>query len=119
MANTTIYRVQDREGRGPWRPGFSHKWVESRPDHENLPPWYVEFGNIHFTADPRDYTGSGCRTIEQLRRWFTLSEYVTLEAYGYQPVVLDHVNVLAESDVQVFFTRRIPLNFRVYPVRLY
>ena len=39
-----IYRVQDAQGRGPWKPGFSHRWVEDRPDHYNLPPWFVEFG---------------------------------------------------------------------------
>lgn len=25
----TVYRVQAEDGRGPWRPGWSHRWVEA------------------------------------------------------------------------------------------
>lgn len=38
MSNTVngkrkIYRVQDADGRGPFKPGFSRKWVIDRDDH--------------------------------------------------------------------------------------
>jgi len=46
MQELFVYRVQDKEGRGPWRPGFSQIWVETRLDHMFLPPWYVEFGRV-------------------------------------------------------------------------
>jgi hypothetical protein len=39
-----VYRVQDVEGRGPWRPGFSRLWVRDRDDHDNLRPWVEQFG---------------------------------------------------------------------------
>jgi hypothetical protein len=42
-----VYRIQDKKGRGPYRPGFSSQWVEDRDDHDNLFPWYQEFGPIH------------------------------------------------------------------------
>ena len=44
-AREVIFRVQDAEGRGPWKPGFSSQWMdEARP--EWLPPIYDEL-NIH------------------------------------------------------------------------
>ena len=33
-----VYRIQDNEGRGPWKPGFSSQWVIEREDLENLLP---------------------------------------------------------------------------------
>ena len=41
----TVYRVQDADGRGPFKPGFSHQWVEERADHENLLPWFNILNN--------------------------------------------------------------------------
>ena len=83
---SAIYRIQDKDGRGPWKPGFSHRWVEIRPDHNNLPAWYEEFGPLHNYISYGEHCGSGCKTIDQLRRWFTKSEYRTLLKYGYRAV---------------------------------
>ncbi len=106
-----VYRIQDKDGRGPWKPGFSHKWVEDRDDLDNLPPWYVEFGPIHTRAYTWESVGSACRTVEQLRRWFTRSEYGTLIRHGYQAVKMDASRILAASDIQCVFTRsNKPLN---------
>lgn len=43
---TRVYRTQDSEGRGPWRPGFSRVWCDAEfgPGAESLPPWGAEFG---------------------------------------------------------------------------
>lgn len=49
--STTIYRVQDAEGRGPWRPGFSKYWVCDRDDHDVLIPWMKECA-LRFGAEP-------------------------------------------------------------------
>lgn len=120
--SATVYRVQDAEGRGPFRPGFSHWWVEERADHEKLLPWMVEFGP---DAIPRDgwpfgkHFGSACRTLEQLRRWFTASEYATLQSYGFQAVEMDVSRVLRESDIQLMFQRARPLRSGTQPVVLY
>ena len=115
----TIFRVQDKDGRGPWKPGFSQTWVEDRPDHDNLPPWTVEFGRIdrQFIVGPA--YGSGCLTLEQLQRWFTESEYKKLLACGYRAVKMEVDRVLAESDIQCVFRRYEPLKNDVTEIDLY
>lgn len=117
-----VYRVQDVEGRGPWRPGFSRLWVRDRDDHDNLRTWVEQFGVgiIPRTGWPfGKHFGCACRTLEQLRRWFTAEEYATLQAYGYQAVSMDVQRVLAESDIQLVFQRARPLRAGVEPVELY
>lgn len=120
--STTVYRVQDVDGRGPWRPGFSRIWVQERADHANLLPWPQEFG---MGILPRGdwpfgkHFGCACRTLEQLRRWFSPQEYATLQSYGYQAVQMEAARVLAESQIKLVFQRPRPLRFGAEPVSLY
>lgn len=113
-----VYRVQDKNGRGPWKPGFSHKWVEVRPDHDNLLPWYVEFGRVDRHAVIGMAIGSACVSLDQLRRWFTPSEYAKLRKLGYEAVQMEAC-VLAKSQVQCFIQRAKPFQKDVEPVNLY
>lgn len=116
----TIVRVQDHEGRGPFRPGFTLKWSEDRPDLDNLIPWPLEFGlEIRNRALYGMKMGCGCRTVDQLRRWFTESEYRTLLGFGYHAVEMEVGTVLAESHLQLIFSRSKPLNVDVVPFELY
>ena len=115
-----VYRVQDKEGRGPWHPGFSHRWVEDRPDHENLGPIYADPG----CPDMGCLTGFvaygvACRTVEQLRRWFTPSEYAKLCMFGYQCVSMYADRVMFDTGTQCLFGRMLPLRFDAMPVDLY
>lgn len=105
-----VYRIQDKDGRGPFKPGFSHRWVEDRPDHDNLIPWFAEFGAIHLKMERRCRGGSACLSQEQLRRWFTKSEYETLLALGYEAVEIEADRILAQSEIQCFFECQKPLN---------
>lgn len=123
MSAGTVVRIQDPQGRGPWRPGFSHVWVEDRPDHDLLLPWWQEMGWVNHKATPHMYIGCGCRTVEQLRRWFTPGEYRTLLLYGYRAVTLEVGRILGESEIQVVFERARPLReagqaFDLYPVEV-
>lgn len=106
---TLIYRVQDREGRGPWRPGFSEKWVDYSEDKEVLLPTYIEMPGA---ADRRTigyHVGVGCIYPDQLRRWFTAREYATLLDYGYRCVTFMGKAFLGESETQCMFESRKPL----------
>ena len=100
-----VYRIQDKDGRGPWKPGFSQKWIEVRDDHDNLPPWFYEFGPVHNKAFTWESVGSACLTIDQLRRWFTESEYRTLLRHGYKAVKMEASRILGSSEIQCVFTR--------------
>jgi len=114
-----IFRIQDKDGRGPWKPGFSHKWIETREDHDNLPPWPLEFGRVDRQLFLGEHAGSGCLTLEQLQRWFTPSEYKTLLKYGYRAVKMEVNRLLAHSDIQCVFGRTKPLKEDFIVVELY
>lgn len=114
-----VFRVQDKDGRGPWKPGFSHQWVEDRDDHENLVPWLLDIGPAHLKMDPSKHAGTACESMEQLRRWFTHSEYNKLLKFGYRTVSLHADKILGRSDIQLVFERRLPLNKHVSIICLY
>lgn len=117
--STIVYRIQDADGRGPFKPGFSHRWTEDRPDHENLVPWFVDLGRMDLRMIAGMAGGTACRTLEQLRRWFTPSEYATLQRFGYQAVQLEAGRIIGESGIQLFFERCRPLKEGAVPVELY
>jgi hypothetical protein len=116
-----IFRVQDESGRGPWKPGFSQRWVEDRPEEEfaKLVPWPIQFGNVLRRSIVGMALGCGCRTLEQLRRWFTQTEYATLRSFGYRAVKMEVGRILAESEIQCVFERARPLREGAEPVELY
>lgn len=114
-----VYRVQDDSGRGPWRPGFSKYWCEDREDLDNLIPWTVELPTVLLKRTAGMHMGCGCRTLEQLRRWFTPAEFKTLNQFGYASVQLEATRILGESDIQLVFERVLPLANCVVPVELY
>lgn len=118
-----VFRVQDKDGRGPWKPGFSQQWTEDRPDEEYaaLVPWTSEFGleKIIRRSIQGMHIGCGCRTLEQLRRWFTATEYATLQGFGYQAYRIKVGRILGESDIQCVFERAQPLRFGGRRIDLY
>lgn len=123
MTANIIYRVQDKDGRGPWKPGFSDCWVEDRPDseYEALKPWTVEFGytNVLGRSIAGMSLGCGCRTLDQLRRWFTAGEYRKLRQLGYSAVSMEVGRILAESNIQCVFERAKSLREDVHPINIY
>jgi hypothetical protein len=108
-----VYRVQDRYGRGPWKPGFSHRWSdpELAPGQEELLPVYEEFGLdvFHRLGRANEFYGTAVRSPEALCRWFSASEQCRLSALGYSAVSLGVDRILAESKHQLVFARREPL----------
>ncbi len=114
-----IYRIQDKDGRGPYKPGFSKTWIEGREDHDNLGPGYIEFRRVDLLAHYGEHIGCGCRTLEQLRRWFTPLEHKRLQKHGYRAVKMKIDRMLAESDVQCVFARNKPLKEDFEEVQIY
>ena len=107
-----IYRIQDKNGRGPFQPGFSHQWVEERDDLTNLHPFFVEWPGYYPLSDMayNEHAGVGCTSIPQLRRWFTEVEYNRLLSMGYEAVKLRVDRILKQSDKQCVFVRKKPLH---------
>lgn len=118
----TVYRIQDQEGRGPFRPGFSHRWLdEMKPNEHELVAWPVQFPHL-LPVVMRSrfcYFGCACKSPDQLRRWFSISEMERLREFGYSAIKLKVDKILGESDVQLVFQRTKPLTQEVEPFELY
>ncbi len=105
-----ILRVQDKDGRGPYRPGFSHRWIDPENDGSTQPQGLTQISEGLKRAPKGSAIGFGFRSLEQLERWFSQSELLKLYLLGYQIVELDADGILSESKEQIFFWRREPLN---------
>jgi hypothetical protein len=101
-----LYRVEDKERRGPYRPGFSQKWVSDR-DHPA--PFFVELGispdQIRQLFKPNESGQCGCISMDQLRLWFDCAETRRLKKLGYRIVQVVPKRIIAITDTQVVFVR--------------
>lgn len=111
-----IYRVQDAEGRGPYKPGLSDRWTDV--DHEERNPSIFE----DFKISPmdlrllwRECENGGCafRTQQSLQAWFGMIERLRLEELGYFVVTMLVDRILLESERQLIFARIRPLRLGV------
>lgn len=120
-SKTAVYRIQSAEGRGPFQPGLTRRWLQPRPDHALLVPWMDEFGmeRVLASVTPGRHVGCACMSLEGLRRWFSGQEYLTLLRMGFAAVRLEVDRVVAQSEIQVVFERRRPLKEGARVLRLY
>lgn len=116
-----VYRVQDSSGRGPWKPGFSHKWVIAREDHANLIPYFQEWPDFDPAKDrlPGESIGCGCMSVPQLQRWFTKNEMLILSFHGYRAVGVCADRLIRNSDIQCIFAVRGAIKDKSYRINLY
>jgi len=116
-----VYRVQDKRGRGPFKPGMSHRWSDEdfAPGMESLLTWPEEFGFDLINRDgrPGEHFGSAVRDPMELSRWFSKTEQEKLHKLGYRPVALRVDRVLAESKDQLVFARQKPLWRNARPIQ--
>lgn len=112
-----IYRVQDIEGRGPFKPNFSHLWLDEQLSEQRLwlKSWGQEFGYDLLTKEGRtdEWFGSAVTNLEQLTCWFSSTERRRLKHLGYKIARIDDARILAESTMQVVFARLKPLHVDV------
>jgi hypothetical protein len=104
------YRVQAADGRGPWRPGWSHTWIDGDAPPDRLTETVMDLVPVDVLMRlPKDMAwGSACRTLDTLMQWFTPVERERLRAAGYHPVKLTADVVLAESAWQMVIGRARP-----------
>lgn len=78
-----LYRIQDADGRGPFRPGFSKNWADENfgPGVESLPTIMEDFGEtvLRSLNNPAEHYGTAVRKPIQLCRWFSKTE---MERHG-------------------------------------
>ena len=106
-----IVRVQDREGRGPWRPGFSWQWTDS--GRQSLPPPITTvMPNFRraVMALHREGFHIGCAVrADRIDRWFTRAELAALQRLGFAIRDASKMRVVWENDDQVLVASRLPL----------
>jgi len=104
---TTVYRIQDKEGRGPYRLGFSHRWVDESRAETGRPSVMEEFGwDFASKARPEHFVGCAFRTIDQLKRYFTGLEIHRLYSLGYAITQMEADEILHESESQLVIARK-------------
>lgn len=101
---SAVYRIQDGQGRGPFRPGFTVKWIDP-VRRLDLPSWMEEFGaDAAFRGHVLGmHIGTGCESLASLAMWFSPSEIKKLRPYGYRVVKIKPDLILGQSDVQILF----------------
>ena len=108
-----IVRVQDKDGRGPWRPGFSNLWVD--PLRVNFfPPIYSDlskekFEKIKLKAHS-DGLHIGCAVWSgKPKEWFNDYERDRLLSFGFNLVCADICKQLATTQSQKLIGSQFPL----------
>lgn len=111
-----VFRIQDAEGRGPYRPGTSHRWADV-DGPVPPPPFYEEFGQAifdHFKAG----WANGCafETMAQLTAWFSPTERARLAMLGYRIVRFRPDRILGASENQMVVSRQRPFRDNVLTI---
>jgi hypothetical protein len=109
-APVIVYRVQAADGRGPWRPGFSQRWIDGDAPADRLTETVMDLVPLPLLQrlPPEFMWGSACRSLNALMQWFTPRERAALRALGFHPVRLTADVLLAESAWQLLVGRRRP-----------
>lgn len=108
-----VFRVQDGEGRGPFRPGFSKQWLDATffPGMKPLPTWMDEFGTERIVRLARGrHLGCGVRELRHIGRWFSPTERIRLKFLGFSIISIEPEEILAESPNQLVFAVSNPLS---------
>lgn len=115
----TVYRIQDKKGRGPYKPGFSHRWTDEAGLEDARPSVMEEFGwDFGAKAAPGQSVGCAFRSIDQLKRYFTSLEIHRLYSLGYAITKMEIDTVLHESEKQLVIARNKPLHSGVKRLHL-
>lgn len=108
---SVVFRVQDHEGRGPFRPRISQQWIDESAPTPMFPTWMEEFGWNVFERSggkPGEHFGSACVSISDLCRWFNERERRALGGLGFSIASFSDARILATSPHQVVVARARP-----------
>lgn len=105
-----LLRVQDKSGRGPFRPGFTKQWCEY---NHSLPSLFEEFPDLLSKTLPLSHAGMSLgvavRGWEGIKKWFSGNELKKLEKFGFKVVEVKNYRIVCESEHQLVFAAQYPL----------
>jgi hypothetical protein len=105
-----LLRIQDADGRGPYKPGMQSQWADAAHDQRN-PAIFDEFGwKVCKSIRADEYAGCAFIDAEQLRRWFSRRELGEIEKLGYQLVEIEASRIVGRSKHQLVFISKLPLS---------
>lgn len=114
---TQVVRIQDKKGRGPFAPGVTNKWLDTRNGRGFLPSFFMEFPDFRPTGS--DNFGCACMTTDQLKLWFSQEEYQKLLKLGFKAVKMNVDEVVRQSDIQCIIRRKRSFRKNVETFQLY
>jgi hypothetical protein len=107
VPEATVYRVQDRTGRGPFRPGLTSAWSD-RVGMARPPPSFSVWPDLGRLIPGGWWAGSALERVEQVPLWFTGTELAVLAEMGFQFVALPRCLVVARTPEQLLVARKRP-----------
>jgi hypothetical protein len=114
---TTVYRIQDAQGRGLFKPGMSEKWLDK--DRTFLPEAPVkELMRISRQAGSEFHLAFACLSLEDLRKWVSKTEYARLQKLCYYACSLE-VEKFHPLEYQVIAGRKRPYRKGAKLINLY
>lgn len=123
-ALATVYRVQDGQGRGPYRPGLSMQWSDTTDptipeEHQLMVSRTAEvlaaMGRLN---QERRHRGFGFLSLRDLWAWFSASERIKLRQLGFRIVKIESVRIEMQSPAEVMFSTARPLAELAVPLPL-
>lgn len=114
-----ILRVQNKQGRGPWMPGLSSKWVDSfrTTQHPTIyherPDYLDHVANAHKEGM---HVGCAVRGRDGLLSWFSPMEIFRLYDLGFYIADASACDVLIETGTQMVIASQKPLRMLPHAV---
>lgn len=102
-----IYRVENKDGDGPYIKGFTLMWDNSRQSRETNPSPQEDPTLANAIASQGINVSQfrfGFKTLEQLEQWFSAEELARLKALGFE-VKQVQAQLVIEGDSQILFKR--------------
>lgn len=112
MPRARIIRVQDSDGRGPWRPGFSHLWTgDDTPTGMTAIFHYPEAMDAAVRANRRGLH-VGCAVYDiDIGKWFSPRDLEKLTSLGFSTVDASRCTVIFSAPGQLLIGSTLPLKF--------
>lgn len=108
-----VWRVQNGEGRGPYKPGLSEQWSDGNSGRDCV-PWWIELGlpmvAAHDSLRGNMHTGCAFETKEKAKEWFSRSELRRLSKLGYRLVQINVDAIRYRTPTQLVVQSITPLS---------